>query len=109
MSSVIITNSIEYKKIPLGFSWTTLFFGGVPLMMRGAWLAGIMLSILGMFTFGLVNLFMAFIVNKAYLNEKLNKGWKIQASVGITEAKLKSHISALWCEVKTEDFKCVAG
>jgi hypothetical protein len=109
MSYVIITNTIETKKVPLGFSWTILFFGGIPLMLRGAWLAGIMLSIMSMFTFGIVNILMAFIVNKSYLNEKLNKGWKIKAAVGISEAELKSHISALWCEVKTEDFRCVAG
>jgi NADH:ubiquinone oxidoreductase subunit H len=109
MSYVLITNSIETKKIPLGFSFTTLFFGGVPLMIRGAWFAGIMLSIMSMITFGIVNVFMAFVVNKSYLNEKLNKGWKIKAAVGISEAELKSHISALWCEVKTEDFRCVAG
>ena len=74
------------KSAPIGFSWTTFFFGGFPALFRGdlkwavimwfEWLAGLGLSIV---TFGVTSLIfgiaIAVIYNKRYIVERLEEGY----------------------------------
>lgn len=64
------------KQAPVGFSWTTLFFGGFPALLRGdvKWfLLGWLIS-LATVGFGLI--IMAFIYNKIYVKDLMEKGYR---------------------------------
>ena len=93
------------KAVPVGFSWTTFFFGGFPALLRGdlkwavimwiVWLAGLGLSI---FTFGITSLVFGIVLgviyNKRYVVERLEEGYVpaddhsrnvlLQAGIGTT-------------------------
>lgn len=68
------------KKAPVGFSWTTFFFGFFPAMFRGHWVG--VLAILGLTigTLGLAPLVMAFFYNKWYLKSLVEDGYKVEES-----------------------------
>lgn len=74
------------KRAPVGFSWTTAFFGAIPALIRGdyKWFgiqAGIAISV-GLFTAGLGGIATAiifgFIYNKLYVQELLTKGYRVE-------------------------------
>ena len=80
------TQSGVIKAAPIGFSWTTFFFGGFPALLRGdlkwavimwiVWLSGLGLSFL---TFGITSvvfgIVLAVIYNKRYVVERLEEGY----------------------------------
>ena len=95
----------ESVEAPLGYSWTTLFFGLFPAVFRGDWKwAGIMLLV-GIFTYGLlVILIFPFIYNRLYLKKMLRRGWKVAAvkrgtigevaqQIGFDESRIVKHPS----------------
>ena len=63
------------REVPLGFSWTTLFFGIFPAFFRGDFKNGIMMLIIAIFTLGWSWLIMPFFYNKMYVNALVSKGW----------------------------------
>lgn len=66
----------KYKTAPVGFSWTTFFFGIIPALFRGdlKW-AGISFLI-NLFTFGTWTTFvMSFMYNKLYMKDLLKNGF----------------------------------
>ncbi len=66
------------KKAPVGFSWTTLFFGGLPALFRGDIKWFLIQIIIAVFTAGISNLVFAFIYNKTYIQKLLEKGFKVK-------------------------------
>jgi len=64
------------KEVPLGFSWTALFFGALVPLFRGdlKWFAIFMLA--SILTLGLAWIAVPFIYNKIYVKELLQKGFK---------------------------------
>lgn len=74
------------KDVKLGFSWTTFFFGlFVPLIRGDLKWAGILLLLdllVGSFTMGIgawvVNLIFAFVYNRLYVRDLVEKGYKPQ-------------------------------
>lgn len=96
LSSVALKNPGGTKIIsaPLGFSWTTLFFGGIVFLFRKDWKMFFIWCIIqcAMYfsTYGdpefdaiddawaafIVNLVFAFIYNKMYIKALIAKGWK---------------------------------
>tara|TARA_R110000824_G_scaffold229949_1_gene417546 strand:+ start:497 stop:799 length:303 start_codon:yes stop_codon:yes gene_type:complete len=68
-------NSAVIKEAPIGFSWTTLFFGFIVAIVRGdiKW-AAIQLGV-SIITLGISNLVMPFIYNKIYVKELLETGY----------------------------------
>lgn len=74
-----VTNGIEIKEVPLGFSWTTFFFGFFPALIRGDYLMFVVILVLGMLTWGLSGIVFAFIYNRIYAKSLLLKGFKIHA------------------------------
>ncbi|MCH1627846.1 DUF2628 domain-containing protein [Fredinandcohnia quinoae] len=72
------------KRVKVGFSWTTFFFGFFPALFRGdlkwAIIMFIIAAALGSFTFGLggiiADIVFAFIYNKLYIKEMIEKGYQ---------------------------------
>lgn len=67
------TQQIEQVKV--GFSWTTLFFGFFPAFFRGDWKWGLIQLLVACLTCFLSNIVFAFIYNKIYINELLEKNF----------------------------------
>ena len=79
------------KQVPVGFSWTVLFFGCFPALFRGDWKWAIVMLLLALFTFGISHLVFIFLYNKLYLNSLLDKGFTSVDSEDVlkpVEAKL---------------------
>ncbi|PWC39298.1 hypothetical protein [Azospirillum sp. TSO35-2] len=79
------------KKGLVGFSWTTLFFGGFPALFRGDWGMGLLLMVLSIFTGNLSGLIAAFLYNKHYTSKLIEKGYQFadtDALNSIARAKL---------------------
>ena len=62
----------KYKEAPIGFSWTTLFFGPLPMLFRGklGWVLGYCLMYL--IFVELFAIFFPFFYNKLYIRSLLN-------------------------------------
>lgn len=95
-ATIAVTNGVEIKKVPLGFSWTTFFFGGWPAIFRQDWLMGIVILVLTMCTWGIAGIVFAFIYNNIYAKSLFSKGYAIQSMPpGITEDMVKSQLGYL--------------
>lgn len=63
------------KDVPIGFSWTVLFFGlWVPLI-RGDLKWFIIMFVAAFFTMGFSNIIFSFIYNNLYIKDLLVNGW----------------------------------
>ncbi|MEO6298628.1 MAG: hypothetical protein ABIV25_02990 [Paracoccaceae bacterium] len=82
MASAIIefTNPFngKIKSAPVGFSWTTLFFGAWPSLFRGHWSGFFIQLLCYVVTFGLSALVFPFIYNKMYIRHLIGDGFKVQ-------------------------------
>lgn len=72
----------QMKLAPIGFSWTTFFFGFFPALFRGDFKWAIIQFILAMLTMGLSTLVFCFIYNKLYVRDLLGAGYQAMASSG---------------------------
>ena len=68
--------SRKRRDAPVGFSWTTLFFGPLPLLFRGAWKWLVISLVCGLFTYGLSNLVLMFMINGEYIKDLERDGYK---------------------------------
>ena len=66
----------EIKEAPLGFSWTTLFFGIFVPLFRGDWKWAIISFLLAIITGGISWFIFPFFYNKLYVKELIKKGFK---------------------------------
>ena len=64
------------REVPAGFSWTMFFFGFFVPLFRGDIKWFILCAILDLFTFGLYQLFFAFLYNNIYRKRLISKGFK---------------------------------
>ena len=77
MITVKNSNGVE-KRVKKGFSWTMLFFGAFVPLVRGDW-KYLLISLLAAFlTFGVSWFVFPFFYNRLYLNDLLDKGYKVQ-------------------------------
>lgn len=76
---ISVSNGVEIKKVPLGFSWTTFFFGGFPALIRGDWITGLIICLLNFITWGIAGFIAAFMYNKMYAKSLFEKGYSIHA------------------------------
>lgn len=91
-TTVYLSNGVELKKAPVGYSWTTLFFGGWPAMFRQDWLWGICLIIGCVLTYGIAGIVCSFFYNKVYIKALIAKGYKFKEIPGVSEEQLKSYL-----------------
>lgn len=69
-------HSGQMKEAPVGFSWTTLFFGPFPMLFRGAWKWFAICLIIAALTGGLSSLVFMFVINKIFIKEMISDGFK---------------------------------
>ena len=72
-------NTGAMKEAPVGFSWTTFFFGCFPALLRGDVKYGVIQFVIAMVTMGLSNIVFAFIYNKLYIKDLIGQGFKAQS------------------------------
>jgi hypothetical protein len=84
-----VSNGTDDKKLPIGFSWTVLFFGFFPALFRDDWKGGIVILCLLVFTFGWALLVIPFFYNRYYARMILSNQYKVLSFEGITEAEAK--------------------
>tara|TARA_B100000686_G_C16614675_1_gene875742 strand:- start:668 stop:973 length:306 start_codon:yes stop_codon:yes gene_type:complete len=70
------------KEAPVGFSWTTIFFGGFVPLFRGDWPWFFIMLIASAISFGLAGILFGFIYNRIYIQNMLKKGFKIKSYDG---------------------------
>lgn len=87
-NTIWLTNPIydTQDQAYVGFSWTTLFFGPLPLIFRGAWKWFFISLILFIITSGVSNLIMMFIINQIHLNDLIKSGFR---ATGMLYGELK--------------------
>lgn len=67
------THQMKHTKV--GFSWTTLFFAFIPALIRGDFKWFFVQLICGVLSLDFSSLIFAFIYNKLYINDLLEKGF----------------------------------
>ena len=90
-ATVNLEKSGLIKEAPVGFSWTTLFFGMLPALFRGDFKWTLIMLITGFVTVGLAFLVFAFIYNRLYITSMIESGYKIKnysRNKALIEAKL---------------------
>lgn len=81
---VTLRRGAETKVVKSGFSWTTLFFGFWPALLRGDFTGAFLIFIIEVvfslptagFGFTIVGFIFSFFYNKMYINKLLRKGWQ---------------------------------
>ncbi|AEI38363.1 MAG: hypothetical protein ABF461_05230 [Zymomonas mobilis subsp. pomaceae] len=63
---------------PIGFSWTTFFFGIWPAIFRGSWKFALLMFLTAIATLGLSCLVWPFIYNRLYLNDLIKDGYRFK-------------------------------
>lgn len=64
------------KTAPVGFSWTTLFFGFFPALLRSHWVGALAIFLLCFVTWGLAGVVFSFFYNKWYVRHLISEGFK---------------------------------
>ena len=72
-------NTGAIKEAPVGFSWTTCFFGFFPALFRSDWKWFVIQLIIAIITMGLSTLVFMFIYNKLYIKDLIGSGFKAQS------------------------------
>lgn len=72
-------NTGAMKEAPVGFSWTTFFFGCFPALFRGDLKYGLIQFVIAIFTMGFSSIVFAFIYNKLYIKDLIGEGFKGQS------------------------------
>jgi len=92
-ATITVSNGLELKKVPLGFSWTTFFFSGFPALMRGHWSWAIGLFALNMITWGISSVVAAFFYNKVYAKKLFLSGYAVTTlPMNVSEESLKNYM-----------------
>ena len=73
-------NTGAIKEAPVGFSWTTLFFAGIPALIRGHIGMGVVIIIIGLLTLFWSDVIFAFIYNKMYVKNLIGEGFKVSST-----------------------------
>jgi uncharacterized membrane protein len=84
-------NTGAIKVAPVGFSWTSFFFSGIPALMRGHIGMGVIQIILSMISFSFSNIVFGFIYNKMYIKHMISEGAKM-SSATLSDDALKAKL-----------------
>lgn len=81
------------KEVKVGFSWTTLLFGTFTPLVRGDWKWAIIQFIAAILSYGASHILFAFIYNKIYIKDLLNKGYVAATETGQRVLEDKGYIA----------------
>lgn len=73
-------NSGKLREAPVGFSWTTLFFGFLPALLRGHWTVALIMALLSVLTLGISGLIFPFIYNAMYIKHLIAEGYQAESA-----------------------------
>ena len=79
----------QMKEAPVGFSWTTFFFGFFSALFRGDFKWAIIIFLLALITVGLNGLVFTFIYNKLYIKDLIADGFKVKSIVNSNADQLR--------------------
>jgi hypothetical protein len=79
------------RSAPLGFSWTTFFFGPLPMLFRGAWKWFFIVWLTAMVTFGLAMFYWIFTINRYYLSGLIEDGYRFRGSGRTPHSTVESY------------------
>lgn len=82
----------EMRVAPVGFSWTTAFFGVFPALFRGDFKWGLIMILIAIITFGLSHFVFMFIYNKLYIKKLIGDGFKAESISNNDFSKASSSI-----------------
>ncbi|WP_439854045.1 hypothetical protein [Pseudomonas yamanorum] len=92
-------NTGSMKEAPVGFSWTTFFFGCFPALFRGDLKYGLLQFVIAIITMGFSNIVFAFIYNKFYIKDLIGQGFRAQSiasgDINFASAKIGMQIPML--------------
>ena len=76
---VLLSNKLtgQIREAPIGFSWTTLFFGALVPLFREDWKWAVLQFIIALITGGLSWLIFPFCYNNLYINDLVKNGFKM--------------------------------
>lgn len=74
-NTVFLEKNGIVKEAPIGFSWTTFFFGFFPTLFRGDFRFFWIQLVANFFTFGFATFIFMFMYNKWSLKNRVEKGW----------------------------------
>jgi hypothetical protein len=100
-TTIYMTNGIEVKKAPVGFSWTTFFFSGIPGLFRQDWIWAVAIIIAAVVTHGVAGVIAAFFYNKIYIKSLFGKGYYVHNLGGLTEDSLKTYLGYIHLPCKS--------
>ena len=87
------TNQI--KEVPVGFSWTHLFFGFLVPLFRSDWKFGLIFFVLTWITVGMYVLVTSFFYNKLYAEDLIKEGFKLKNLNGANASLVKKKLGLL--------------
>ncbi|WP_130904887.1 hypothetical protein [Pseudomonas sp. Sample_22] len=95
MAKLTMQNELtgEFKDAPIGLSWTTLFFGFFPALIRKDWTNALILAVFGPLSLGLLFIIYWLSYNKLYINELLKNGYKISIASDSSAINLMAGIT----------------
>ena len=70
------------KVAPVGFSWTTFFFGFFPALIRGDWKWALIQLVASLFTGFISWIVFCFIYNRLYIQGLIKEGFKAESYSG---------------------------
>lgn len=67
------------RKAPVGYSWTTLFFGPFPLLVRGEMVWFLISLGLAVLSLNISSVVLSFFVNRLYIRDLISQGFKARS------------------------------
>lgn len=80
------------KDAPVGFSWTTFFFGFFVPLVRGDWKWALLMILLAIFTLGFAMIYSWFAYNKHYIKDLIGHGYKAKSVQSGTADAISSRL-----------------
>jgi hypothetical protein len=69
----------QQRKAPVGYSWTTLFFGPFPLLLRGEIVWFLVSLGMAVLSLNLSSVVLSFFVNRLYIRDLISQGFKARS------------------------------
>jgi hypothetical protein len=91
-TTIYLTNGVEIKKAPVGFSWTMFCWGFFVPLFRQDWFWAIMLLIAACLLGPIIGIISAFFYNKVYIKHLVSKGYTFKDTPGVSDDYLKNYL-----------------